>query len=163
MILIVMGVSGSGKTTIGQMLADRLGWPFYDGDRCHSPANIDKMSRGLPLTDADRAGWLATLADLICTHLTQNRSAVLACSALKRAYRDQLRVDADAVRFAYLEGDYELIWERMQQRTGHYMKPAMLASQFATLEEPGDAIIVDVRLPPEQIVSQIVRALAGGA
>ncbi len=157
MIIIVMGVSGSGKSAIGQMLADRLGWPFYDGDTFHSAANIEKMSRGEPLTDEDRASWLSTLADLIHNQLAQNRSAVIACSALKQSYRDQLRVDAQ-VRFVYLKGSYDVIWQRMQARPGHYMKAEMLASQFAALEEPADALTVSVEQPEEQIVEQILRA-----
>ncbi len=157
MIIIVMGVSGSGKSAIGQMLADRLGWPFYDGDTFHSAANIEKMSRGEPLTDEDRASWLSTLADLIHIQLAQNRSAVIACSALKQSYRDQLRVDAQ-VRFVYLKGSYDVIWQRMQARPGHYMKAEMLASQFAALEEPADALTVSVEQPEEQIVEQILRA-----
>ncbi len=157
MIIIVMGVSGSGKSTIGQMLADRLGWPFYDGDTFHSAANIEKMSRGEPLTDEDRANWLSTLADLIRDQLAQNRSAVIACSALKQSYRDQLRVDPQ-VRFVYLKGSYDVIWQRMQARPGHYMKAAMLASQFAALEEPAGALTVSVEQPEEQILEQILRA-----
>lgn len=155
-----MGVSGCGKTTIGVQLAARLGWPFYDGDDFHPPANKAKMGAGIPLDDADRAGWLAVLAELIRGHAAEGRSLVLACSALKQRYRDQLRVVPD-VQFVYLQGSYDLILARMQARTGHYMKPAMLASQFAALEPPVDALTVDIAAPPEEIIEQIVRVLPG--
>ncbi len=158
MFIVLMGVSGSGKTTIGLQLAERLGWPFYDGDDFHSPANIEKMRHDIPLTDADRQGWLSTLADLIRDHLARGNPGILACSALKQAYRDRLCVDPDAVRFVYLKGTYEEIWERMQHRSGHYMKPEMLASQFVTLEEPSDALVVEINQPPEQVVNFILRS-----
>ncbi len=157
MILIVMGVSGSGKSTIGRLLADRLGWPFFEGDDFHSAANIEKMRRGQPLTDEDRAGWLDALANLIHEQVRQNRSAVITCSALKQAYRDRLQMEG--VRFIYLRGSSEVIEARLRQRVGHYMPPSLLASQFATLEEPKNALTVDISLPPDQIVSEIVAAL----
>ena len=159
MILIVMGVSGSGKSTIGQMLADQIGWPFFDGDDFHPPANVEKMSQGIPLTDEDRASWLAALTRLIRDTLHKEESAVLACSALKARYREQLRVDPEQVKFIYLKGSYAQIEERMQSRSGHYMKPAMLASQFAALEEPSDALTVSIDAAPEQIVSQVISEL----
>ncbi len=158
MILIVMGVAGCGKSTIGQQLADRLGWPFYDGDDFHPPANIQKMSEGIPLTDEDRSGWLITLADLIGNHVRHSQSAVIACSALKQKYRDILRVDA-SVRFVYLRGSYDLIEARLRKRSGHYMKPELLASQFAALEEPYGVLAFDVSLAPEQLVTEIIRRL----
>ncbi len=154
-----MGVSGCGKTTVGRQLAERLGWPFYDGDDFHPPANKAKMGAGLPLDDADRAGWLAALADLIRTHQAEGRSLVLACSALQQRYRDQLRVAPD-VRWVHLQGSYDLILARMQARTGHYMRPEMLASQFAILEPPVDALTVDITAPPEALVEQIRAALS---
>lgn len=157
MILIVMGVAGSGKSTIGQLLADRLGWPFFDGDDFHPASNIEKMRSGQPLTDEDRATWLAALADLIHEQVRQNQSAVIACSALKQSYRDRLQMEG--VRFIYLRGSAEVIAARLQQRTGHYMPPSLLASQFATLEEPQGALTVDINLPPAQIVTKIVTAL----
>ncbi len=159
MFLIVMGVSGCGKSTIGKNLAQDLGWPFYDGDDFHPAENVAKMSRGIPLDDHDRAGWLAALADLICLHLRENHSGVLACSALKQKYRDQLTVDPDQVKFIYLKGSYELIKARMEARPGHYMKPGMLDSQFATLEEPTDALTVDIAQTPEQILKYIKQSL----
>jgi len=151
-----MGVSGCGKTTIGLLLAERLGWPFYDGDDYHPAANVEKMSRGIPLDDEDRKGWLTTLAGLIEEHLQKGQSMVLACSALKQAYRDRLYLDPAQVRFVYLKGSYELIHARIQNRPWHYMKPDMLPSQFAALEEPKDALTIDVGQPPDEIVRQIL-------
>ena len=158
MIIVVMGVSGCGKSTIGQQLADRLGWPFYDGDEFHPPANIDKMSRGIPLNDEDRSGWLVAIADRMLTLMAAGESGVFACSALKQKYRDQLQV-SDQVKFVYLRGDYDLIWSRMQQRPGHYMKPNMLASQFETLEEPHDALALDIGQSPDHMVERIIQTL----
>jgi gluconokinase len=156
MFFIVMGVSGSGKTTVGQLLAQRLGCRFYDGDDFHPPENIAKMAAGVALDDDDRRSWLATLADLIKRGLAQGETGVVACSALKEAYRTVLRVDPQQVQFVYLKGDYDTIWARMQGRTGHYMKPAMLQSQFNALQEPLDALTLDVDLAPEQIVDQVM-------
>jgi gluconokinase len=155
MIVVVMGVAGCGKSTIGQQLADRLGWPFYDGDDFHPAANVEKMRLGQSLTDEDRSDWLNALVELIVNHLRQNQSAVIACSALKQKYRDQLQRDA-RVRFVYLRGSYELILTRLRERPGHYMPPSLLASQFATLEEPHGVLTLDISLPPEQIVAEIV-------
>lgn len=158
MIIIVMGVSGCGKTTVGQMLADRLGWPFFDGDAFHPPTNIDKMSRGIPLNDDDRSGWLAAIADRMRELIATGQSGVFACSALKQKYRDQLQV-SDQVTFVYLRGSYDLIWSRMQRRAGHYMKPNMLTSQFEALEEPRDALTLDIDQPPAALVDRIERAV----
>ena len=158
MIVIVMGVAGSGKSTIGQLLADRVGWPFYDGDDFHPTANVEKMHAGIPLTDEDRSGWLSALVDLITEQLRQDQSAVIACSALKQQYRARLNVDA-SVRFVYLRGSYDLIEARLRQRAGHYMPPDLLASQFAALEEPQEALTFDVSQPPELIVTEIVSRL----
>jgi gluconokinase len=158
MIIVVMGVSGCGKTTVGQQLADRLGWPFFDGDAFHPPANINKMSRGIPLTDEDRWDWLAAIAHRMQELIAANQSGVFACSALKQKYRDQLSIDSN-VRFVYLKGSYDLIWSRMQARTHHYMKPEMLASQFAALEEPRDALALDIARPPEELVEAIIAYL----
>jgi gluconokinase len=155
MIILLMGVSGSGKTTIGQRLAQTLGWPFYDGDQFHPPANIAKMQQGMPLTDEDRWPWLHTLRARIETWVQQDMSAVLACSALKQAYREHLIIDEAEVKLVYLRGDYDLIHERLAQRQGHFMPPGLLASQFAALEEPERGVVVDIVHPPETIVALI--------
>jgi gluconokinase len=160
MFVIVMGVSGCGKSTIGRLLAERLDCPFYDGDDFHPAANIAKMSQGIPLNDEDRAGWLAALADLIRSSLQKGESGVLACSALKQHYRDILRVDDKQVKFVYLKGSYELIKARMLARPGHYMKPGMLDSQFAALEEPVDAVTVSIENSPQEIVSLVLTGLS---
>jgi gluconokinase len=146
MIVVVMGVTGSGKTVVGSALAKSLGWPFLDGDDFHPPANVAKMASGTPLTDADRWPWLDRLADEARAILARGGSAVLACSALKQAYRDRLAACARApgdVRFVHLKGDYETIAKRLAARKHRYMPATLLASQFATLEEPADAIVVD--------------------
>lgn len=138
-VYVIMGVSGCGKSTVGQALAVRLGCPFYDGDDFHPAANVAKMAGGAPLNDEDRAPWLAVLHDLLARHVEKGETAVLACSALKKAYRDQLRAgQQDNVAFVYLQGSFDLIWQRMAARPNHYMKAAMLQSQFDTLEEPDD-------------------------
>lgn len=157
--LIVMGVAGSGKTTVGRALASRLGWPFYEGDDYHPPANIARMATGIPLSDADRSGWLAILAKLITDGLARGESGIVTCSALKRAYRDALRVDENRVRFVYLRGDYAEISARLAGREGHFMKPSMLRSQFDDLEEPDDAIRVDNSYTIENIVDTIMEQL----
>jgi gluconokinase len=155
MIIILMGVTGCGKTTIGKQLAQELNWPFYDGDDFHPPANVEKMRAGIPLTDEDRAPWLATLQNLILEKLRANQPAIIACSALKQKYRDRLQVDREKVRFVFLQGDYATIGERLAARTNHYMNPNLLASQFAALEEPHDALVVNVAQTPAAIVSRI--------
>ncbi len=152
---IVMGVSGSGKTSVGKALAAHLGWDFYDADDFHPQANITKMAKGIPLDDSDRAPWLASLRDLIKSCLTQNEPGVLACSALKESYREKLLEGNDGVQIIYLKGSYDLFWSRMVSRTEHYMKPEMLRSQFDTLEEPLNAWIVDASLSVNEIVQVI--------
>jgi gluconokinase len=159
MLILLMGVSGSGKTTIGRLLAQDLGWPFYDGDDFHSQANIDKMRQGIPLTDDDRDSWLTALRHQIDTLIADRQSAVLACSALKQAYRDRLGGDRPEVRFIYLKGDYALIRQRLQERQGHFMKADLLVSQFATLEEPKGVPAINIVQEPEAIVGSIKRAL----
>ena len=151
-----MGVSGSGKTTIGKALASKLSWDFYDADDFHPPENITKMENGIPLTDSDRAPWLAALHDLIESSLERNRAGILACSALKERYRQRLLDGNEYVQLVYLKGSYELIWSRMSARKDHYMKPEMLKSQFEALEEPVDALIVDVSPSVNEIVQEIL-------
>jgi gluconokinase len=158
MFVILMGVAGSGKTTVGILLAKRLQCPFYDGDDFHPPANVTKMAAGTPLTDDDRAGWLAALAEVIRDGLGRGESGVVACSALKESYREVLRVDEAKVKFIYLKGSYEVILQRMQSRK-HFMKPAMLQSQFASLEEPADVPWIDVTLDPDEIVRRIAEQI----
>jgi len=158
MIVIVMGTTGSGKTTIGGLLAKRMGWEFVDADDFHPPSNVEKMKRGIPLTDADREPWLEALRDKIVEWTAEKRNVVLACSALKASYRDELRASSD-VKFVYLKGSYQLFSERVLARRGHFAKQDLLASQFATLEEPTDAVIVDAAPSPEQIVSEVRRKL----
>jgi gluconokinase len=161
-----MGVAGSGKTTIGEKLAERLGWPFEDGDRFHPKANVEKMSAGHPLTDEDRWPWLQAIADEIDRVGKQAAHVVIGCSALKRSYRDVLVHGRDDVRIVYLDGTQELIARRLAARKGHFMPPSLLESQFRTLEVPGPdehAITVSIDVSVEQIVSNIARKLAGTA
>ena len=154
-----MGVAGAGKSTVGELLAAQLGCDFLDGDSLHSPANIDKMKRGIPLTDADRAPWLAAIHARIVDSFHFHKDLVIACSALKRRYRDALAADV-AIVWVYLKGSEEVIRTRLQERHNHFMKAQMLASQLADLEEPSDAIVIDVAVPPIVAVRQIVSALA---
>jgi carbohydrate kinase (thermoresistant glucokinase family) len=155
--IIVMGVSGSGKTSVGELLAERLGWPFYDADGFHPKENVAKMSSGQPLNDKDREPWLSALNQLISKNLREGTSLVLACSALKEKYRQHLAKGHEKkTKFVYLEGSFETIYTRMQSRD-HFMKPSMLRSQFDTLEEPKDAITVDIRKSQPEIVDDILR------
>jgi gluconokinase len=156
-----MGVSGSGKTTIGQMLAARLGWRFYDADDFHPPANIEKMRQDIPLTEQDRVPWLAALHSLIDTLVLHNESGVVACSALTRFDRQHILRGERDVHIVYLHGSYELIQQRLEARHGHFFKPTLLASQFQTLEEPsGDVLRVDVDQTPDAIVEEIISGLS---
>lgn len=159
MIIVVMGVSGSGKSTIGRLLAEELAWAFYEGDDYHPPANIRKMTQGIALSDADRTAWFDSLARLVLELDRGGRSAVIACSALKQAYRDALAGKSADVRYVYLKGSRDLIRERMETRHGHYMKAGLLESQFATLEEPHEAVVADIVQPPELIVRLVKRVL----
>jgi gluconokinase len=155
-VTVVMGVSGSGKTTVGKQLAARLGMPFYDGDDFHSAANIAKMASGTPLTDADRHDWLATLA----TNIAQWQAAggaVLACSALKEAYRQTLQhLAPQPLQWVFLDGSRELLHSRLQRRHGHYMGVGLLDSQLATLEKPTYGLCLSIENTPDQLVDQIV-------
>jgi gluconokinase len=156
-VYVVMGVSGCGKTTVGRALAHKLQLPFYDGDDFHPAENVDKMANGIPLTDADRLPWLARLHDLLAAHLKRGEGVVVACSALKRSYREQLRAGLEEVQFVYLRGSFALIWERLTGRAGHYMKANMLQSQFDALEPPAadEALIFDVEAAPDEIADRI--------
>lgn len=159
MFIIVFGVTGAGKTTIGQLLAEKLGWLFYDADDFHPITNIDKMKKGIPLVDEDRTPWLASLQALIRTSLETKKPGVMACSALRESYRDYLCVTKD-VRFVYLRGDFNLIRRRLESRMGHYMNPVLLQSQFDILEEPQHGeLVVSVDQSPEQIVAEIRKEL----
>lgn len=149
-----MGPAGSGKTTIGELLAAQLGWQFADGDNFHSPANIEKISHGIPLTDSDRLPWLDSIREAISEWLSRHKNVVLACSALKRTYRDRLLISRD-VKLVYLKGSYDLLRQRLHARKGHYATEQILTSQFTDLEEPADALIIDVSPPPQEIAAEI--------
>jgi carbohydrate kinase (thermoresistant glucokinase family) len=160
-VILLMGVSGCGKSTIGRRLGATLGWPFRDADSFHPEANIEKMARGEPLDDADRAPWLAAIADWIDGHRRSGTQAVVSCSALKRRYRSVVVGDRPDVGLVYLYGTFGVIADRMSRRKGHFMPPALLKSQFDALEQPRPeerALAVSVRLPPKRIVERIVIA-----
>jgi carbohydrate kinase (thermoresistant glucokinase family) len=160
LVVLLMGVSGSGKTTVGKKLAVALGWEFADADDVHPPENIAKMSAGLPLNDADRAPWLAVIRAFIDRTIARGESAVVTCSALKEKYRATLIGDPAHVKLVHLTGSPELLLQRMAQRHGHFMKPEMLQSQLADLEPPQNALTIDVTPPPDEIVAQIRRGLS---
>lgn len=162
LVVLLMGVSGAGKSTIGDVLARRTGWPFRDADSFHPPENIAKMSRGAPLTDADRMPWLAAIAHWIDERRQARAPAIVSCSALRRAYRERLIGGREDVALVFLAGDPALIGARLEGRTGHFMPKALLDSQFAALEVPGPdeaALVVDIRESPEAVVESIVAAL----
>lgn len=154
-IIIIMGVSGCGKTIIGTTLADKLGWKFIESDSYHSKEDIRKMSYGIPLTDADRWPWLKQLHSLLAEKQAEGIPVVIACSTLKESYRKMLCGDLRGCEYVYLKGKYDLILERMRQRE-HFMKPAMLRSQFNILEEPEDALTVQINQPVDQIIEKII-------
>ncbi len=159
-----MGVSGSGKTTIGKLLAEKEGWRFVDADDYHPPANKEKMHRGIPLTDADRAPWLATLKKMIDEWRARGENVVLACSALKETYREQLGFGHNRppeMKIVYLRGSLETIRQRISHRKEHFMNPGLLQSQFDTLEEPKDAIVADVSAGPQEIVDVVQKLVTG--
>jgi gluconokinase len=159
MVVVIMGVSGSGKSTVGRKLAARMGWEFRDGDDFHPAANVAKMRLGQPLTDEDRAPWLGSIAEFMRSTQEAGRPAVVACSALKELHRSWLLKGEPWVRFFHLAGSKELIAERMKRRAGHFMPVTLLDSQFATLEAPADVSRLDIALTPEVLVEQIVEAL----
>lgn len=155
-----MGVSGSGKTTVGKKLAEFLGWKFADADDFHPQENIEKMQRGVPLDDTDRFPWLQKMQDVINRNLQENTNLVLTCSVLKENYRQMLLVNKEPVKLVYLKGSFELIEKRLKARKNHFMNERLLKSQFDTLEEPSDAIVVDISQSVEAIVQDIVKKLS---
>lgn len=159
MIILVMGVSGSGKTTVGKKLAESLGWEFRDADDFHSQENVEKMLHGIALDDADRLPWLQKIQDVIKEYLSVNKNLVLSCSALKENYREMLLVNQNFVKLVYLKGSFELIQNRLQERLNHFMSEKLLKSQFDILEEPTDVIVVDISEPLEAIVEEIRKNL----
>ena len=162
LVLVLMGVSGCGKSTTGAALSKALGWPFRDADSFHPEANIDKMSRGIPLTDEDRMPWLAAIAQWIDERRERAGPGIVSCSALKRAYRQRIIGARDRVRLVYLKGDMDLIGRRVQARKQHFMPATLLESQFATLEEPRAderPVIVNVAMSPRRVVCAILDAL----
>jgi carbohydrate kinase (thermoresistant glucokinase family) len=159
MVVLLMGVAGSGKTTIGLKLASLLGWSFRDADDFHPPQNVAKMSSGVPLTDEDRAPWLAAIRAHIDTALARGESAVVTCSALKEKYRAAAIPDPNRVKLVHLTGEFDLILDRMNARKDHFMKPEMLQSQFAALEPPAHALTIDVAKTPDQIVAELRQKL----
>lgn len=156
-----MGSAGSGKTTIGKLLAAKLSWEFADGDDFHSSANIGKMSRGIALTDEDRIPWLKAIHEKMLQWQAQRRNVVVACSALKHSYRELLGIplNDENVKLVYLKASYDLLWERLRSRKGHYANEQLLASQLAALEEPANALTIDAAKSPEEIVSEIRKQL----
>lgn len=161
-IVVIMGVSGSGKTTIGEQLAARLGCGFSDADEYHGPANKAKMAAGIPLTDADRQPWLQAMHEAIVERAGNGQDHVFACSALKRRYRDVLRANVADMMLVFLHGSAEILAERVGSRRGHFFSPALLDDQLAVLEPPeaDEALTVDIRMTPDEIVERIVQALA---
>jgi gluconokinase len=158
MVILVMGTTGAGKTTVGKLIAHRLRWTFLDADDFHPPANIEKMKHGIPLTDADRAPWLANINSRLLQLSEEGRNAVLACSALKQAYRDTLSAGLD-FRTVYLRGTYEEMRKHILARRGHFAGESILAGQFADLEEPTDALTLDVAGTPDELAKQAIEKL----
>ncbi len=163
MIVVLMGVSGSGKTTIGEALARRLGWRYVDADDFHPPANVEKMRAGIPLQDADRWPWLDAMNAMLREREAAGSDVVLGCSALKQAYRERLAAGCSTVRWVHLQGSFELIQSRLQGRQHRYMPASLLQSQFATLEAPADALTVDIDAPVEALVDRLAGELRGPA
>jgi gluconokinase len=159
MVIVLMGVAGSGKSSVGAALTRRLGWPFHDADDFHPKCNREKMGRGIPLDDNDRRPWLEAIRASIVQSLNASENEIYSCSALKQAYRQLLVADAEEVKFVYLKGSPELIAERLANRQGHFFDPALLQTQFDDLEEPRDAVEVDISPAPESIADSIIAAL----
>ena len=159
MMVVLMGVSGVGKTTVGEILAQRTGWRLYDADEFHSAQNIEKMRNGIALQDADRWPWLESMNAMLLEKQAANQSILLACSALKQKYRDRLADGCRNLHWVYLKGEFDLIRGRLEARKNHYMKAGLLESQFAALEEPRDAVVVSVIETPDAIADRILRDL----
>jgi gluconokinase len=159
---VLMGVAGSGKTAVGKQVADKLHWLFLDADDFHPPANIEKMKHGIPLTDEDRAPWLQRLHDELQHQVNDRRSVILACSALKESYRKILRDETFPPTFIYLDVDPETIKERLSHRSSHFFPKELMDSQFATLEKPKDAVVVDARKSLDDVVNAVIRVLGSG-
>jgi gluconokinase len=159
MIVILMGVSGCGKTTIGQILSGKLGWPLFDADEFHSAASIEKMRNGIALDDGDRWPWLDRMNAMLVEKEANGENVLLACSALKQKYRDRLAKGCVHLRWVYLKGDFDLIHRRLETRKNHYMKAGLLESQFAALEEPRDAIVANIDAEPDAIADLVLREL----
>ncbi len=163
MIVVLMGVSGSGKTTVGQLLAERTGWRLYDADEFHSAASIEKMRNGIPLQDEDRWPWLDKMHSMLAEKHAGGESVLLACSALKQKYRDRLAQGGLPIRWVYLKGDAALIRQRLEARKNHYMKAGLLESQFAALEEPENALVADIGPEPAVIAERVLSGLGAAA
>ena len=161
MIVVLMGPMGCGKTTLGMLLSEKLGWKFYDGDDYHPPANKKKMGAGIPLDDSDREPWLKTLAQLINEHKEEERSMILACSALKKIYRQLLGIDQKTVVSVYLKGSKDVLKNHLAGRSHEYMDDDLLISQLRTLEEPTSGIVVDVSGTPEETAQDIIKKIEG--
>jgi gluconokinase len=154
LVILIMGVEGSGKTTVGKLLAQELGWRFVDADDFHSAPNKEKMSQGIPLDDADRGPWLGAIHDFLAGRVEEGQNLVLACSALKQSYREQLRNGLE-MKIVYLKGSFDLLYSRLQKRQAHFARESLLGSQFESLEEPADAITIGAAFPETEIVKQI--------
>ncbi len=159
MMIVLMGVSGCGKTTVGLVLAERTGWRLYDADEFHSAASIEKMRSGIALEDADRWPWLDRMNAMLVEKQAQGESVLLACSALKQKYRDRVAKNCPRLQWVYLKGDFDLIRRRLEARKNHYMKAGLLESQFAALEEPRDALVADIGAEPDTIADFILSQL----
>jgi len=158
MIFIIMGVSGSGKSTVGKSVSKELGWKFYEGDEYHPVENVQKMKNGIPLNDEDRLPWLHSLRKIIVDTIEEQENIIISCSALKESYRNILKVNKQ-VEFIYLKGNFDLIRERMEKRTDHFFKPELLKSQFETLEEPQEAIEIDISVPAGSTIKDVVNRI----